>query len=392
MNVIPGRHGLGALRREQDGQTLVLTVIVMFAVLLIAAYAIDTAVWYQKHHQAQVAADAASLAAAHCLATAGTGKACSSSTDTTSATQVAQRIAAANGVTIPASDVNVGGGTVTVTTPNPAPSLFATVAGINGTVPTAHAVASFSTAAAASPYVIFGMDNTNCAHYAVNQTAGSWTINGGVHSNTSLFLDPGGSTYAQLTFGSVAGTACSVTTEGGGGTYKSGPATNGGYISTWPVPYNTAADPLPACTDTYTGTGTWQLPSPSSQTTPHVYCYPNGTIQLTGFAYDDDTFICGTLEPQGGGITIDAEHYPTNKLLVYATDTGNAFNFGTGGSINFEGDIDVPNGTLDINAGSETYHGLLEAQTVILGGGGSTVDGDGPAFPGTGSGSDSLTQ
>ena len=88
--------GIQHFRDDTRGQAMVIAAAAMFVVMLMAALAIDTAAGYQRRHQAQVAADAASLAAANCLADAGeTGDACTSTTDTTDAVRVATTIAAA---------------------------------------------------------------------------------------------------------------------------------------------------------------------------------------------------------------------------------------------------------------------------------------------------------
>ena len=85
-------HVLHRLRCEQSGQSLIIVALAMTAMLGMAAIGIDVSTWYQKHHQAQVVADAAALAAANCLAHPNTGPSpqCSSSTDTTDATTVAE--------------------------------------------------------------------------------------------------------------------------------------------------------------------------------------------------------------------------------------------------------------------------------------------------------------
>ena len=83
------------LLRDDRGQAMVLTTVTIFVALLMGAVAIDAARWYQKHHQAQVAADSASLAAATCLANGSPGETCTSTTDTADAAKVATTIASA---------------------------------------------------------------------------------------------------------------------------------------------------------------------------------------------------------------------------------------------------------------------------------------------------------
>lgn len=382
----------------EQGQAMVITAAAMFAALMMSAFTIDAANWYQKHHQTQLAADAASLAAANCLANAGAGRTCTSTTDTTDAAAVAQTIAAANGIAIIPSQVHVSAGKVTINAASNAPSLFAEAGGVAAANLNASASAGYSAAmttyttitqetpttttststtpVTGSPLALFAMDSS-CADEGVNQQGGSDTFDGGVFSNSSLFLDPGGSTYESLNYGT--GSSCGATTEGGGGDYTDGAATKAlGDLTSWPVPYNTSADPLPACTDTYSGSGTWDIGNVASETTPVVYCYPNGTILLTGYeSYDDDSFICGSISIQGGGIGLEAEDYPANKLLIYATGTGDAANLTNGGGV-IKGDVEAPNGTIGFNSGSNSFTGLLEGQDVLYDGGSETITGDGP--------------
>jgi hypothetical protein len=404
---------------EERGQAMFVASSAMFVLLAMSALAVDTARWYQTHHQAQVAADAASLAAANCLATGGTGGTCTSTTDTTDAIDVAETIAADNGVTLRPSQISFSGGKVVINDGASSLSVFGGSAGIKSVTMDAGAAASFqpasvrvatstyaqtitttgtittptvstststatvpvtttgttTTPVTGSPLVLFAMDN-NCADEGVYMQGGSETTDGGVWSNSSLFIDPGGSTYYNLTYGT--GSSCSTTTEGGGGTYMSGsPQQASTDLTSWPVPYDTSADPLPACTTTYSGSGTWDIGNQPSST-PQVFCYPNGAILLTGYeSYEDDTFICGSFSVQGGGIGLEAENYPTNKLLIYATGTGEAANLTNGAGV-VKGDIETPNGTVGFDSGSNSFTGLLEGLDVNFSGGSSTITGDGP--------------
>jgi hypothetical protein len=94
----------------QEGQSLILVVLSMVTVIAIAALAIDVATWYQKHHSAQVTADAAALAAANYMANGGVAG---------TATGTATAYAASNGTPIANGNVIVdtSNDTVTVTVP-----------------------------------------------------------------------------------------------------------------------------------------------------------------------------------------------------------------------------------------------------------------------------------
>ena len=409
------------LLRDDRGQAMVLTTVTIFVALLMGALAIDAARWYQKHHQAQVAADSASLAAATCLANGSPGETCTSTTDTADAAKVATTIASDYGVTLSTGQVMFpGGGKVVVNDGTSSPSVFANVAGIKTGYQSAAAGAAFTAAShtttttttpstitttatittptttttatttttpttttnttttpiTGSPLALFSMD-ANCSDNGVYMQGGSETVNGGVWSNSSLYLDPGGSSYESLTYG--VGSSCQTTTEGGGGTYTDGsPQQATTDLTTWPVPYGTSADPLPACTNTYGGSGTWDIGNQPA-TTPQVFCYPGGAILLTGSSdYSDDTFESGSFSVQGGGIGLEAENYPANKLLIYATGTGsNVVNLTNGAGV-VKGDVDAPNGQVGFDSGSNAFTGLLEAQDVNFSGGSSTITGDGP--------------
>ncbi len=102
-------HILRRARREESGQSLIIVAFAMVVVIGISAMAIDVASWYVKHHQAQVVADAAALAAANCLANPNKGPApqCTSGTDTTTATTVAQAYGTDNGVTLAPNQIHV---------------------------------------------------------------------------------------------------------------------------------------------------------------------------------------------------------------------------------------------------------------------------------------------
>jgi Flp pilus assembly protein TadG len=134
--------------QAESGQAAVLTAVAMLAVLMVTAFAIDLTSWYQQHHQAQVAADSAALAAANCLAdgrttTVSGGLNCTSATDTTDAISVANEIATTN---LPGSsdlvNVNTTAHTITVTASSHPAVDFAGMAGISPTV-SARSVASY---------------------------------------------------------------------------------------------------------------------------------------------------------------------------------------------------------------------------------------------------------
>jgi Flp pilus assembly protein TadG len=137
----------------------------MTVMLIMCAFAIDLATWYQKHHQAQVAADSAALAAANCLAngktvTSSSGINCNSATDTTDAQSVATSVATTNLPSgSPTVTVNTTSHTVTVTASSTPQVDFAGLISLHPSV-SARSVASYATASA--NYSVFvGNDTCN---------------------------------------------------------------------------------------------------------------------------------------------------------------------------------------------------------------------------------------
>ncbi len=197
-----GRRGsrdrLAALIREESGQSLILIVLAMTLILALAAFSIDVALWQTKRHQAQVAADAAALAAANCLAT----RACTSTTSGGDAYTKATTYAAANGV--PASSVTIANNQVTVATQTPAPDAFAGIFNVHPTAG-ARAVASYTDGVIA-PSSVYGADCTNatnppnvtscspsCANRGVTiNSQGKTNINGAIESGGSVSVDIAG--------------------------------------------------------------------------------------------------------------------------------------------------------------------------------------------------------
>lgn len=179
----------------EEGQALVITAIAMTVLLIMCAASIDLSTWYQKHHQAQVSADAAALAAASCLARSNTGQTnptainCTSTTDTTDATSVANSIAATNlpnvndQVTINPPKGNASG-TVTVVASAQPQVDFAGIVSLHPTV-SARSTASYSGQGA--NFSIF-VGNTWCSN----------SNNGKVPSDTGLQIGSNGGGNANV--------------------------------------------------------------------------------------------------------------------------------------------------------------------------------------------------
>ncbi|HWD86156.1 MAG TPA: pilus assembly protein TadG-related protein [Solirubrobacteraceae bacterium] len=179
---------------SQSGQALIITALAMTLVLVISAFAIDLATWYQKHHQAQVAADSAALAAANCLANGKTNTSagnisCSSATDAADAQSIGTQIATTN---LPGSNdqvtVNTTSHTVTVTSSSSPQVDFAGLMSLHPTV-NARSVASYATATA--DYSVF-VGNDTCPNVSSYGGIGGLQIqsNGGGNATvTGLYSD-----------------------------------------------------------------------------------------------------------------------------------------------------------------------------------------------------------
>ncbi len=438
----PVTKKIRARAAAEHGQSLVIVALAMVAVLGMAALAIDVGTWYEKHHQAQVAADGAALAAANCMANAGSsGDQCTSSTDSTDATTVATTYAADNNVPITSSDVSVSlaNKTVTVTTPNPAASFFARLSGILSTTPTAEATASWvppTSGACVTPgsgcAAIFAM-GTSCADGSstapIEFNGQNDTIDGSVHSNGSIYLQGGGGqALGPTTYGNGSGCTAADNNGGGGDTFTSGP-TSEAPIPTWPDDYSQI---LTACggTGEVACTGPGGTPSYCTQAAPsfdftnpvadnvvtdNVYCaYGTGTpsnpATWTGLIYFQagnlgsastpiqGTWIGGTIEVGHKSYLQTQTTTPTYPVL-YAVGSGTCSSASVGGVCmsaagnEITGGIFAPNGTVQFNGGSTATDNFVEGQAVDFIGGSFT--GSGPTnggTTGTTPGSDSLTQ
>lgn len=277
--------------RGQDGQSLVLVMFAMAVILIIAALAIDVASWYQRHHQAQVAADSAALAAANYMAKGGVP---------TAATNTATTYAGANGIPIDASNVNVNttSDAVTVTVATHASEFFEHFFGTSGPAVSARAVASWT-----APGAAFSL-------FAGNQTCGTglglqFSSNGGGNQAVSGLFSNGQFNISSNSQGSVNGAfawdqstaskycanPANTTTVPNGAINESGtsalpyPETfsqpTSGSGCTFSAPYFT--------TSTSIGNGTNNavpVPAGDQITTPGVYCVTTGFTD-TGGCTDD---------------------------------------------------------------------------------------------------------
>lgn len=389
---------------------MVISVAAITVVIGMGGVSLDIASWYQTQHQAQVAADAAALGAANCLADAGnSGNACTSTTDTTDANAVATAIASDNHV--PISSVSYSAGYVTVTTATSAPLTFAGMFHVTKPAVSQHAVAAWahSTSSCSTPgascFALFAMDST-CSQDGVTMGGGNETLNGQVYSNSSDSFSGGTDIFnGAVTYG--AGSGCTAPPANSSIHYNGG--LNGtGNDPNWPIDYRTTFGSCSgsACTGlgntpAYCGQNAAANFYLTNLSAAGVYCAYgtgtpsdpatwNGTIAVTGGGGTASSPLSLTLI--GGNVTFGGGNYflksYSDNLLIYATTGATTL---TGGNDAWAGDMFDPNGLATLSGGNQNQTTLVEANQINIQGGNFT--GDGPTVVNGGSstlGSDSL--
>jgi len=431
---------LRRLSSDQSGQALVIVSVMMVAVLGVAGVSIDAASWDVKHHQDQVVADSAALAAANCLANPNTGPntssvpQCTSNTDTTDAKQVAVTYAQQNGLTISASNVNVNttSGAVTVTAQSTSPSYFASALGIKSAKQSASATAGFTTGTPGASTLSWGctaaqQNAGQCdAIYAADTACGtnngytvsntSMAINGAVHSQGSINASQGTFSFnGPITYGG----SCSFTSSGD---TVSGTTPTLGTSQPWPADFSKV---FTNCGTGYGYVCTGPDNTPSycayasasysvSALSNGVYCaYGTGTPSTPstwngGISISNGT-ISATVTLIGGYINTSSVSFTgtpyLDDCLMYALDSNTQASSNSGYAINLAngtysttGGIFAPNGTI-YESSITISSGFMEGLDVHMAGGTFTT-GQGPPVGTTatittsssGGGSDSLTQ
>jgi hypothetical protein len=281
--------------RGQDGQSLIIVTLAMFVVLGISATAIDLAQWYQRHHQAQLAADAAALAAANCLNRQSVG--CTSATDTLGANNVATIYARTNAIPTTSgssvtSAVNTTAASVTVSTTTPGSVFLAGVVGVSASV-SARAVASYD-APGTVPYSLFAGNSTcgtNLGIYFDSGGNGNADVQG-IHSNGTLVLN-GHSNHT------VSGTV----------TYTAGPP---------PAPVCQSANDYStsSSSDVITSSGTTALAYPEIPSTPSCPV----ANQATDFWSTDKANAEGKKIAPSGGVYCIVPSIGTGSTSTFVTN------------------------------------------------------------------------
>lgn len=272
----------------QDGQSLIIVVLAMFVVLAISAFAIDLAQWYQRHHQAQISADAAALAAANCLAHG----ACTDATPTGDAAATATTLADSNHVPISGS-VTITNNQVTVTTAASAPVSFASMLGVHP-VASARAVAAYKSTYSAAASV-FAQDcvspsltpittpcTVSCSNYGVDiETSGNTNITGAIVSNGAMKIKSNPNTSLEVVnYGAANGPNCGSSSDftQNKASITAGPPALEPQFEYFPDTYQNNLEN--DCATQSTLISTYQA-STTNSAAP-IYLGPNGTITING--------------------------------------------------------------------------------------------------------------
>ncbi len=341
---------LRRLLRDECGQSLIVTISSMTVLVGVAAFGIDTASWMVKHHDAQIVADSAAMAAAHCLANPGKASsmmingvltvmpACTSGTDTADAQTVAVDYAAANGFSITPSAVNVNttSEVVTVNASTHTPGVFSKVFGVSTTQQAAVAGAAYaaSSGSCTSPGAgcdFMFADNSDCSSSAngINLSmSGNSNVSGVIQTNGNISGNTSGNpSLGTATYGPNGTSTCSDSLTYSGHDPWSTQPTQASTDLPYPIDYTQdfpacggSADPCQTsgypsfCTNegssiTLNGSG-----NGDSAITNNVYCAVgtgnpaqpstwNGSINvsLSGNHTLYDTFVGGSISFNGSG-------------------------------------------------------------------------------------------
>jgi Flp pilus assembly protein TadG len=359
---------LKRFRADDGGQSLVIISLSMVVFLGMAAIAIDVANWYTKHHQAQVVADSAALAAANCLAhpnVGASGSSCSSSTDVTDAKTVAVAYAAANGLTISTSQVVVDTSNykVTVNASAQTPAAFASVFGLHNTTETATAAASWrqpppqpcTTPGQNCDFMFANSNDSTAGSYALNVAVqGSSTISGNVQTNGNLNASEtgtGGGIYGQGLYGPGAAS----TTGGNNDPWQTSPPTAEPATINWPIDYSKdfpacGASPLAACVNGY--------PSWCTNESKNITL----DTKIKGGSPQSDNIYCATGTPGVGGVNTQDPSTWTGSITITSGGGNTWDDTFVGGSISYTaagGDTFSPCGYTTSGFSSATCPGTV---------------------------------
>lgn len=391
--------------RGESGQSLVVVVLALVVIVGLSALAIDVSGWFATHHRAQVAADAAALAAANYMATSdGQGS-------TSTATGISQKYVSRNGFDGSKAQISfdTAAATVTVTVPTTGSVFFASSVGIGPPRISATAVASWETGT--TPYALFADAPCTGANTGITLDLNGHTNLSGVHSNGDLAGQFGNNTTVNLNTLSY-GATCSDTLVNGNN--AGAPVVSAVGVANplpYPVPYNSPSctlssgvdcyfnPPSPPCTYSAStlpvppslasvissdGTNITITGSVGSAANPVILCAPNGSITVaTNNTTFYGTMYASSVDLNGEGITLNP---PANQLGIYMTGSGTLdLNPGQGNGKGSNNDtlnnayIFAPNATVQL--GGNNGSGFIEAANITVSGNNWSFAATGPTDP-----------
>ena len=361
--------GLRVRLSKEAGQTLVLFVFALAALMGFTALSIDVGLVFVARRDMQNAADAAALAAAREL-----------DDSPAAAIAMAQQYASANGVdltdpsyTFEATTPYQGDpGKIEVKVSREVDFLFARALGLDFANVPARAVAEATVVPGTSaPYAVLALD-TNCQSNEQILIPGSGSvITGAIHSNSDLQVSGSDNTFnsGPVTY------SCDVLVGGQNNTFTSSPAK--APIVSLAQTYTYSSFP---CTYTFTTNvnlqshpEVWVGSNPSNkQLKDGVYCSTQD-IQLSGQGISGNVTLVAADEVKISGSDFNLTAYYEDILAFSAASHGSAIDMsGSGGS--WTGLIYAPDGAVKLQGSDNlSVSGSIVADQVIISGSGFSI-------------------
>ncbi len=355
--------GLRVRLSKEAGQTLVLFVFALAALMGFTALSIDVGLVFVARRDMQNAADAAALAGAREL-----------EDSPAAAIAMAQQYASANGVdltdpsyTFEATTPYQGDpGKIEVKVSREVDFLFARALGLDFASVPARAVAEATVVPGTSgTYAVLALD-TNCQSADQILIPGSGSvITGGVHSNSDLQVSG-----SDNTFNSAVTYNCDVSVGGQNNTFSSSPVK--AQVVSLAQNYTYSYFP---CTYTFTASANlqshnevWVGNNPSSkQLKDGVYCSTQD-IQLSGQSITGNVTLVAADEVKISGSDFNLTPYYEDILAFSAASDGSAIDMsGSGGS--WAGIILAPDGAVKLQGSDNlSVSGSIVGDRVIVSG------------------------
>ena len=381
--------------RDESGQILVLTTLLLGALIGAGAIAIDTGFLYSARGSLQQAADAASFAGARMLAENTPADSGTCSPVPNAGTHAAGNAACLSAITN-LQDANLSSGAqiswatdyqgqptrMKVTVSGRAPSILAGIFHVGSTGITVSSAATSDPGSIGAPLALFA-ENATCTSgghgggsRGITVSSNRATINGGAASNGSVNNSNNNEAYS----GTVEyGTTCGAPSKGA---LNGTPATKS---LTSPLPDPRTWDAVSICAQP--GAHNFNTAQTIPVSANGIYC---STVSLTDNNHGDTetvTLIAPSITISGQSQTLNPF---TQNLLAYQTDSscatrpcGSALEVSDNGSPVVNGDIYAPNQDVLLD-GSKLSTTFVEAYDITINSNGFSMTGDGPTVGGVG--------